>query len=112
MDADGTDRRMLELSPRSKAESQATWSADSSQLLVTVIVGGDTQLALLPVDGSPGRPITLPGRRGRFAWSPEETTIAAADSATGAAELIQVATGARTRQTRTADGGLAWQPRH
>jgi len=109
MNADGSGRRMLEHSNTSVTESGPTWAADSSRLLVRVRGADTTSLVLLPVDGTASQVVaTLPGTGWHTAWSPDETTIAAA-RIHEPATLIDVATGVMTPQSWTSAAGIAWQ---
>lgn len=110
MNADGTEPRMLELSPDSTGETFERWSADSRSLLVEAHGEDSTTLGIVPVDGSPGRTVLeLPGTSWHVAWSPDETKLVAARQHEPAF-IVDLATGERMPQTWMSGYDLAWQP--
>jgi DNA-binding winged helix-turn-helix (wHTH) protein/Tol biopolymer transport system component len=73
---DGSDRLILGGPPALPGIHFARWSPDSKHILFNNLVGDDTEIYLVSVEGGPPQPLlppTLPGRGP--AWSPDGQTI-------------------------------------
>jgi dipeptidyl aminopeptidase/acylaminoacyl peptidase len=128
MNADGTEDRRLEVSPESDDEWLPSWSPDGTRIGLQVLDADVTQrkdlgrranhVAIVSPDGSADShlfgPIayqTNPGDPNAvaFLWSPDSTTILAAESGQPST-LIDVTTGASTTLPWAATDGWSWQP--
>jgi Tol biopolymer transport system component len=128
INADGTDDHRLEVSPESDDEWLPSWSPDGTRIGLQVLDADVTQrkdlsrranhVATVSPDGkadpqlfgpiayqtNPGNPKAV-----EFLWSPDSTTILAAESGQPST-LFDVATGASTTLPWAATDGWSWQP--
>jgi Tol biopolymer transport system component len=110
--ADGTNDRLVELSPDSDYEDGGWLSPDGTRLLMGVRKGDRTQVAIVTLDGS-RPPVTTelvvdPGGTPAF-WSPDGRQVLAFRWADGTSSLIDPETGASTVQPWIG-GAFDWQP--